>query len=139
MKEEEDKFLCKKYPLIFKDRNGSVMETCMAWGFECDSGWFNLLDTLCGEIQRHIDWKSKDLSEEERTDLQVVASQVKEKFGTLRFYYYGGDDTIRGMIDFAEAFSAKVCECCGAPGHLRKDGWHKTLCDACDSNRKSQR
>ena len=36
---------------------------------------------------------------------QLVATQVKEKFGTLRFYYDGGDDEISGMVRMAEAMS----------------------------------
>jgi hypothetical protein len=137
MSPEKDEILCKKYPLIFKHRNGPIMDTCMAWGVDCEDGWFDLLDTLCGEIQRHVDWKSKDLSQEEKESLQVVASQVKEKFGTLRFYYYGGDDTTDGMIDMAEALSAKICEDCGVPGQLRTNGWHRTVCDSCEGKRKN--
>lgn len=60
---------------------------------------------------------------------QVVVSQVKEKFGTLRFYYNGGDDIIDGMVRMAEAMSAVTCEECGAPGRQRSDGWIRTLCD----------
>lgn len=135
MSPEKDKYLCEKYPKIFKDRDGSVMDTCMAWGFECGDGWFNLIDTLCGQIQRYVDWNSRNFSEEEKETLQVVASQVKEKFGTLRFYYYGGDDVIAGMTSMAEAFSGKVCEDCGQSGYLHTRGWHRTLCDSCETNR----
>ena len=60
---------------------------------------------------------------------QVVADQVKEKFGTLRFYYHGGDDTIFGMTRMAESMSAVTCEECGAPGKQRGGGWVHTYCD----------
>ena len=60
---------------------------------------------------------------------QVVADQVKEKFGTLRFYYHGGDDVIHGMVRMAEAMSAVTCEECGAPGVRRGGGWVHTYCD----------
>lgn len=60
---------------------------------------------------------------------QVVATQVKEKFGTLRFYYNGGDEYIRGLESMAEAMSAVMCEECGNPGKLRRGGWIRTLCD----------
>lgn len=137
MSPEKDADLCKKYPSIFKYRNDSIMDTCMAWGFECGDGWFDLLDTLCGKIQRYVDWKSKDFSQEEKESLQVIASQVKEKFGTLRFYYCGGDEVIGGMVDMAEAFSAKICEDCGFPGKLHSSGWHRTVCDSCKDKRKN--
>lgn len=60
---------------------------------------------------------------------QVVVDQVKEKFGTLRFYYTGGDDTIDGMVQMAESMSACVCEECGNPGTQTRGGWIRTLCD----------
>lgn len=62
---------------------------------------------------------------------QVVATQVKEKFGTLRFYYYGGDEYVRGVMNMAEHLSASVCEECGAPGELNDEGWLSTRCKAC--------
>ena len=60
---------------------------------------------------------------------QVVASQVKEKFGTLRFYYSGGDEVVHGMVDLAESMSGVTCEVCGKPGTVRGGGWIQTLCD----------
>lgn len=60
---------------------------------------------------------------------QVVAIQIKEKFGTLRFYYSGGDDEISGMVRLAEAMSAVTCEDCGSPGEQHHGGWIRTLCD----------
>lgn len=60
---------------------------------------------------------------------QVVAVQVKEKFGTLRFYYNGGDEVISGMVRMAESMSAVTCETCGNPGTLRGSGWRYTACD----------
>lgn len=60
---------------------------------------------------------------------QVVAMQVKEKFGTLRFYYSGGDEYISGIEAMADSMSAVTCETCGAPGKSRSGGWIQTLCD----------
>jgi hypothetical protein len=60
---------------------------------------------------------------------QVVAMQVKEKFGTLSFYYGGGDENVHGMVRMAESMSARMCEVCGNPGKVRRGGWIKTLCD----------
>jgi hypothetical protein len=60
---------------------------------------------------------------------QVVATQIKEKFGTLRFYYNGGDDMVDGVVRMAEAMSAVTCETCGNEGKTRSGGWIRTLCD----------
>jgi hypothetical protein len=70
---------------------------------------------------------------------QVVAAQVKEKFGTLRFYYDGGDDVIQGMVRMAESMSAVMCEDCGAPGRLREGSWVRTLCDHHYENELNER
>jgi hypothetical protein len=62
---------------------------------------------------------------------QVVVRQVKEKFGTLRFYYSGGDDTIDGMVQMAESMSSVTCECCGNPGESAQNDWITTICKSC--------
>lgn len=59
---------------------------------------------------------------------QVVFSQVKEKFGCLRVYYYGGDDYIDGLVRMAESMSARTCEECGCPGKIYGPGWYTALC-----------
>lgn len=62
----------------------------------------------------------------------VKIDQIKEKFGTLRFYYSGGDEVISGMVMLAEFLSGKTCQHTGQPGDLcvKKSGyrWYKTLC-----------
>ena len=132
MREELDKKLCEKYPKIFKDRHGDMKETLMCWGFECGDGWYNIIDQLCANIQHYTDWNNQNFAKgfkQYKEVSQVVAVQIKEKFGTLRFYYDGGDDTIGGMVRMAEAMSAVMCEECGSPGHQRSGGWIRTLCD----------
>jgi len=60
---------------------------------------------------------------------QVVATQVKEKYGTLNFYYCGGDDVIDGIVRMAESISVVMCEECGAPAETQGLGWVRTLCE----------
>ena len=62
---------------------------------------------------------------------QVVAAQVKEKYGSLRFYTVGGDDEIQGMVRMAEAMSCRICEDCGKPGKQNEGGWIRTQCEGC--------
>lgn len=125
MNEKLDNQLCEKYPKIFANRYGNPNETLMCFGFECGDGWYHLIDHLCSEIQWHIDKNAKPGTE------QFVAVQVKEKFGGLRFYGDGGDSKIHNMIWFAEGFSSKLCETCGAPGtgKTTKRGWVYTSCE----------
>jgi hypothetical protein len=60
---------------------------------------------------------------------QVIAVQVKEKFGTLRFYYDGGDNYVRGLVSMAEWASAHTCETCGERGKIRGTGWVYVSCN----------
>ena len=70
---------------------------------------------------------------------QVVAEQVKEKFGTLRFYYSGGDEYIDGLVSMAEAMSGCTCEGCGSPGERGGKGWIRTECKTCADQREEQK
>lgn len=136
MSPELDKLLCDRYPKIFTNRHGDMSTTAMCWGFECDDGWFNIIDQLCASIQSHIDMSERRRehalrNNQEAKDAcpQVIAFQVKEKFGTLRFYISGGDDSVRGMIRMAEAMSSVTCEVCGTPGKTVGETWIRTLCE----------
>lgn len=140
MKPELDQELCSKYPLIFRDRRASQQTTAMCWGFDCGDGWYNIIDRLCLCIQGYLDWNASSrgrLLESNPHNLpipqeieQVVALQVKEKFGTLRFYYSGGDSFIKGLVDMAESMSGVTCDVCGNPGKRVQGGWITTRCSS---------
>ena len=70
---------------------------------------------------------------------QVTLDQVKEKFGTLRFYYSGGDDYISGMVSLAESMTGVTCESCGNIGEQRGGGWIHTYCTPCEQAREAKR
>lgn len=122
---EKDKRLVEKYPKIFDKRNDSKYP--ISYGFSCDDGWFNILDGACSLIQSRCD----RIQRKEGKDIQVVAIQVKEKFGSLRFYTTGGDDYTSGIIAMAECLSSKICERCGDTGELYTNGWWVTQCETC--------
>jgi hypothetical protein len=172
MSPELDKQLCDKYPKIFADRYKSPQETCMCWGLEVGDGWYDLIDILCTALTYTFTTSIK-VDEEDGRRLgiepcvntkgetsyyfrveppQVVADQVKEKFGELRFYYhleYSENNTslvktkkypdleavnkryadyIDGIIHFAEIASGRTCEVTGANGEMYvRRGWFKVL------------
>ena len=86
----------------------------------CRDGWFDLIDTLCATLQNVT----------RQGGPQVVASDVKEKYGALSFYTNGINDEQDGMIQFAVTMSERICEVCGNRGQRRGDGWITTRCDA---------
>jgi hypothetical protein len=116
------------YPKMFANKYG---------GFAVGEGWWPILETLCANIQSHIDWQNKN-HEKHPVVPQVVVEQIKEKFGGLRFYYQGGDDNVHGMVRMAESWAANCCEECGAPGVRRGGGWIRTLCDKHEEERQER-
>lgn len=116
--------LVEKYPKLFIDYGKSPRESCMAFGCDCGDGWYNLIDDLCASLSIYEG---------------VSLAQVKEKFGGLRVYLnilqdYDEEtsDRIYNLTDEAETKSYKICELCGQPGILYRNGWHRTHCSACE-------
>jgi hypothetical protein len=70
---------------------------------------------------------------------ETEITQIKEKFGTLRFYCAGdGGDEIYKLIERAEQESAKTCEHCGTKDSVTTEGgWLLTLCNKCRKERNS--
>lgn len=151
----------------------------MCWGLEVGDGWFDLIDALCASLsstysttislspeetelygERYGTW-NRESGKHEGPDVAhsymevsppaVVADQVKEKFGTLRFYYHlifdpkllelaernvQAQQTIDryvayfdGIIHHAETYSARTCEVTGKPGELGScGGWVSVRC-----------
>lgn len=134
------KKLYDEYPLLFKQKDFSIRESCMPFGIEVSGeGWYKLLDVLCDQIQGTIDCNN--------LPYQCEFTQIKEKHGTAKIYHawkitdqekYKEDSSERmmnmidGMIDFAEAMSGKICEVCGEWGENKSvNGWWSTRCPKC--------
>ena len=129
MKEELQTELFKKYPEIFKEKDLPMSKTCMCWGIACDDGWYKIIENVCSKLQA-----IKNL-----VGLQVIAKQVKEKYGGLCFYYgcEGNSkdidkqwiEIVDNIVSQAENKSYTICEICGDFGELCVKGlWYKTLC-----------
>ena len=172
MSPELEKQLIEKYPTLFRDRHRPPTESLMCFGLECDNGWFKILDHLFGyltnlmETELQVPYtpeyqaKHKDDSDYYKNHWgakikppQVILTQVKEKYGTLRVYhhtdmdeipedvwgklnlneYYARlkrfNDKIDFAIDYAEYQSEITCEVTGKDGKLYTKGWHRVLCD----------
>jgi len=148
MSPENTKQLYEKYPLIFGQKDLDMRQTAMCWGFECGNGWYTIINEICANIQNHIDNKNDSIKyKKERGELpadapsypQIEATQVKEKFGGLRFYTNYSDEYIDGVIAMAESMSLKTCEQCGNPGNDESDGyWISTLCEPCREEDKKR-
>ena len=86
------------------------------------SGWWPLVLELIQDLSK-MGW-----------DGQIT--QIKEKFGGLRFYVGDGTKSIHSRIYEAEDLSFSLCELCGRKGTMRSDGWMVTLCRPCNKQRQ---
>ena len=128
MNQENTKYLLERYSKIFRQSKLDATQTCMCWGFDCGDGWFTILNCLCGTLQSYID---------RHAVTQIEAIQVKEKFGTLRFYVQGGDEITDSIIEYAEILSSQTCEHCGSTeGVKQTKGYVVTLCRKCMKEHK---
>ena len=110
----------RKYTII--DPDPTLQNNLMAFGFECDAGWYPMIIELMDKIQDFVD------NNPEYNDLRVM--QVKEKFAGLRVYMNYYLQEIDDLIDEYESRSYKTCEICGADGKERENRhWYKVLCD----------
>lgn len=123
MNKELTEKLFNKYPNLFKQRFYPFTQSSMCWGFDCDDGWYKLIDKLCSSIEKISD--------------KVEVIQVKEKFGGLRFYVINSDKKVEKLIKKAEQDSYKICELCGSRKKVRCqtfESWMQTLCEKCKSD-----
>lgn len=80
---------------------------------ECGPGWAKLYTPLYEACEA----------------LNVDVTQVKEKFGGLRFYTGFRPEWLADLIHLVESHSHHVCEKCGEDGHTQSfGGWYATLC-----------
>lgn len=75
MNDQLTRKLYEKYPEIFAEHHLSPDKTCMCFGFECDDGWYHLIDELCDRLSRIA----------RQYDVEIRTRQVKEKYGKLVF------------------------------------------------------
>jgi len=124
MKSELQNKLLQKYPKIFRQKNLSMKETCMCWGIATPDSWYDILDNLCNVIQKKVNEKGYH---------QVEATQVKEKFGYLRFYTNFCYDDIEDEINKAERETKEICALCGSKENIKcpKGWWIIYLCHLC--------
>lgn len=141
------RYLEKKYEPLYSGKYG---------GFCIGDGWFDLINNLSYELCRKwihareeyefaqanegkqdmwgrvIDHtRVRELNAKVETERKLVpqATQIKEKFGGLRFYIGFASKEQHEIIWYTESISNYICEKCGARGKHRPSGWVKTLCN----------
>lgn len=131
MKAELQKQIVDKCPKLFSYRpEPGAPFLSIVFGMECGDGWFKILDNLCTKLEECINRLPEEAQE------YCCASQVKEKYGSLRFYMCSSTDEMEDLISEAEKESTKTCEYCGKPGTIDYDQtWLSCLCEDCKKDK----
>lgn len=125
-----NKALCERYPFLVP-RNRFSDKIIDDWDYE----WTEL-DSLA------LGWRKSfgiQFMEDLRDDLlrtgyleEFRITQIKEKYGELRFYVSAAHHSTYDIIHRYEKLSHKVCMICGNPAELKwVNGWADTICDEC--------
>jgi hypothetical protein len=64
---------------------------------------------------------------------QYMITDIKEKYGGLRWYDYGTPKGMYEIINKYEKLSYEICIKCGVPATHMTEGWIMPLCDGCDT------
>lgn len=120
-----NKELVQEFPFLLpKNRfTGEVPENYDYSYTELDAmpeGWRKAFGIqLCKELKEAL---GKDI-------VNYRIAQIKEKYGELCWYDFGGNDKTFDVISKYETISANTCIKCGQPGKLDFDGWILPLCE----------
>jgi hypothetical protein len=118
MKIENKQKLKRDFPSFFRHRAD----------ISGGDGWFDIVHKICTEISLYL---NASINQALRENFYVT--QIKEKFGSLRFYVSLSEPTVDAIIDKYEVLSFDICEECGA-SHADmyiRHGWLKTICQKC--------
>ena len=79
MRIELEEQLQLDFPFMQQNRVENERNTYRRWGCQCGDGWYDLIHELCQSIAERYYHYGKTVD--------IVVTQIKQKFGTLRFYY----------------------------------------------------
>lgn len=103
-----------RHPVLSHARNTSMAEYPIA----CGNGWYDLIDRTASRLL---------LAGEDGAPIELI--EIKEKFGALRIRWRATAPmtahhqySIRSILDHAEHASLRICETCGEPGQLQREG-----------------
>jgi len=113
----------KKNPCYDKIIHDNPKLFSLVKGISCGPGWSFLIAKLSHKLEALI---IKHQSEE---GFAPYATDVKEKYGTLRFYMSTETEGMSKLIEDAEKDSAFICEICGKTGKTKEiNGWFSCRC-----------
>lgn len=70
--------LLQRYPVLFEREEGS-QEPFALFGFECDIGWYHIIEKACDTIYSEYRWKNNDLKDVKKK-LENIDEYVKRSY-----------------------------------------------------------
>lgn len=117
---EQNRDLCSRYPFLLI-REGDYRFTGLD---DLPDGWrIAFGEQLCKELKAELE-HSGCLD-------QYHILQIKEKYGSLRWYDHGNTAAGHEIVRKYEEISERTCICCGKPATRITTGWISPYCDAC--------
>ena len=139
--------------ILYCNKNLPMTQSLCCFGWECGSGWFYVLNEMSCKLE------ALNLLYYPKYKVKIQADQVKEKFGTLRFYFSVICEDIEHtkeqevvitamnswaeeIVHWAEDECYKTCEECGRQigtdwsPRCETSGWITYLCDKCAAKTK---
>ena len=147
---QRNRELCEKYPFLIPSNRFSGKRITECCGPDGEEGYWP------GDPKEHPDydfsytelddlpegWRiafGEDICKEIMDELvehdlvdKYRITQIKEKFGDLRWYDNGSPNgVVNEIVDKYESLSARTCICCGRPARFITRGWISPYCENC--------
>ena len=139
MTKKQNKALCEKYPFLIPSNvwtgtrstdsvktheKESQFDWEYTWLDDMPDGWRVAFgEQLCAELKAAL--------EEAGIVEQYRIVQIKEKYGSLRWYDRGNTEKGYQVIAKYQEQSERTCICCGKPATVITLDWISPYCDVC--------
>lgn len=133
---EKQQQLFVSYPRAFRRPLDGATGPIDYWGVETGDGWYSLIALAASAIETTIMQMLAANTEAEATTWPRI-SQIKEKFGGLRIHVTNTTTDLAAALDALTGQSAQICESCGQPGTLNKEGYWHVSCPTCEARRET--
>lgn len=135
-KQTQNYLMIKRYPFLLpKNRWDKGLNIADEYGFDftyteisrMPKGWFKAFGIqMLNEIRDFM------LLHNPKFLYQYMITDIKEKYGGLRWYDYGTPKGMYEIINKYEKLSYETCIKCGEAATHTTTGWIMPLCDDCD-------
>ena len=127
-RESYNRELIKRYPwLQARDEHGNKLDTFEYTELDClDDGW---RVAFGDELIEEVDGVYQTITDEQKENFYPL--QIKEKFGTLRWYNSIHTEELDEILIKYECRSEKTCIHCGKPAKFISTGWICPWCEEC--------